>query len=199
MPTPALIIFIKNPEKGKVKTSLAAELGDDAALHIYNQLLEHTRSVTEFFSGEKYLFYSDYPNWNDAWDINTYRKRIQQGDNLGQRMEAAFTSVFDEGHDRAIIIGSDCYELSLQVINTAITDLDTHDVVIGPSHNGGYYLLGMRTPQSALFTNLQWTTGNSLEDTEALLKQSHLTFKQLPLLHDLQTTADLARSGLKHD
>jgi rSAM/selenodomain-associated transferase 1 len=193
---PALIIFIKNPEKGKVMPRLAEDVGDDAALTVYNQLLHHTRVVTQFFSGDKYLFYSDYPNWNDAWDIATYRKRIQQGDDLSQRIQAAVNSVLEEGHDRAIIIGSNCYDLSLQVLNAAVAALDTHEVVIGPAHNGGYYLLGVRTKQPTLLSKVEWNTRVALDTVVNALHNAHLTYQLLPVLHDLDNAEDLAHSGL---
>jgi rSAM/selenodomain-associated transferase 1 len=181
----ALIIFIKNPEKGKVKTRLAKDIGDDGALRIYEQLLAHTRSITQDFPAEKFLFYADYPNWNDAWNIGTYHKRIQQGDDLGARMAAAFEAVFEEGHNHAIIIGSDCYELTAEII--------------GPAHDGGYYLLGMKSLHPALFANIPWSTESVLARTTFILQEMGLSCHLLPTLHDLDTAEDLARSGLQYE
>ena len=84
----ALIIFVRNPVLGKVKTRLAASIGEEKALLIYVHLLKHTKEITQNITATKFVFYADHINEDDIW--NGYEKRSQQGYNLGDRMKNAF-------------------------------------------------------------------------------------------------------------
>ncbi len=186
----ALIIFIKNPERGKVKTRLAATLGDDKALEIYKQLLEHTRTICEQVEADRLLYYSNYIERNDAWEGRLFKKFVQTGDDLGARMQTAFEEVFELGYRKVVIIGSDCADLSTDTITAAFQHLEHHDTVIGPSNDGGYYLLGMRQLFTPVFERKQWSTPSVLEDTRVDIENAGLTCYLLPQLTDIDTEED---------
>ena len=138
-----LIIFTRNPELGKVKTRLAADVGDQAALEIYLFLLERTRKITQGLKQIKQVHYSDKINPTDLWPNHIYDKRIQVEGDLGCKMRSAFEEGFEEGYKRIVIIGSDLYDLTQEDIELAFERLKTTEVVLGPAQDGGYYLLGL--------------------------------------------------------
>jgi rSAM/selenodomain-associated transferase 1 len=166
----ALIIFTRNPELGKCKTRLAATVGDQNALAIYKFLLAHTVKITRNLSADIYVYYSEQIRDTDSWDNSIYRKKQQHGENLGIRMHNAFTEVFNMGYTRAIIIGSDMYDMTTHDIEHAFTAFDKNDFILGPAEDGGYYLLGMKTVKPSLFKNKIWGTETVLNKTLEDLK-----------------------------
>ncbi len=187
----ALILFTKNPELGKAKTRLAKTIGDEKALAIYIKLLQHTRELVEPLQVSKFLFYSDRIEANDAWNDHEYIKKVQKGTDLGQRMEHAFEAVFKLGYKKVIIIGSDCYELNSKIVTHAFYSLDEHDTVIGPTFDGGYYLLGMKEFHAELFQNINWSTETVFEETTAVLNNKQLSRFSLEKLTDIDEEKDL--------
>ncbi len=165
-----LLIFTRNPELGKCKTRLAAAVGDQAALDIYNFLLNHTVQITKNLTTDKIVYYSEEIWKNDIWDINTFDKKLQKGLDLGERMSNAFKNGFEKGYQKIIIIGSDMYDLSKEDIENAFLKLSDNDYVIGPAEDGGYYLLGMTKWNENLFENKEWGTQTVLNDTLNTLK-----------------------------
>lgn len=161
----ALIIFTRNPELGKVKTRLAKTVGDESALNIYKFLLKHTVAITKDLHVDKFVFYSEEIHKNDTWDSDIFRKRLQSGNDLGDKMHNAFVEVFNMGYEMAIVIGSDMFELDDEDLNTAFTALQTNSFVIGPAQDGGYYLLGMKEPMEKVFQKKDWGTATVLEQT----------------------------------
>lgn len=190
-----LLIFIKNPEPGKVKTRLANSLGDQKALEIYHKLLKLTRTVTSNIDCSRQLWYSEYIDTDDEWDEARYDKRLQSGSDLGERMKQAFASAFKEGFGRAVIIGSDCAQLAPHHLRMAFKGLDDHDIVIGPSRDRGYYLLGMKRLHPRLFEDNEWGRSSVLEDTLSQAKELQLSVDKLPLLNDIDTEKDMIESG----
>lgn len=186
-----LLIFIKNPELGKVKTRLAATIGDKETLHIYQQLLSHTREITFPLSCDKAVFYSDYIDNHDEWDNTVYKKFLQQGDDLGQKMLHAFKKGFEMGYESICIIGSDCYELSADSIIKALDLLNHHEIVMGPTLDGGYYLIGMNHLHEFLFRNKSWSTSSVMVDTVKDIEKNKLHAKLLGVLSDVDKEADL--------
>lgn len=160
-----LIIFTRNPELGKGKRRLAATVGDQAALDIYKFLLDHTRSITRDLQATKQIWYSEKVHENDAWDNDVYEKYVQEGDDLGNRMKSAFQMAFNN-HDHVIIIGSDMYDMSQEDLENAFQQLESHDAVIGPAQDGGYYLLGFtKKLVEGIFENKEWGTETVLAET----------------------------------
>ena len=185
-----LIIFIKNPVLGKVKTRLAAGIGDRKALEVYNQLLEITRKAALKTNCTRNVFYSDEIE-NDAWDEDKFNKFVQEGNSLGERMKNAFEQIFALGADEAIIIGSDCPELNTDIIHQAFEALNEKDAVIGPAKDGGYYLLGMKKPLPFVFENKEWSTDSVFKDTTNDLHTNGLSFGLVRQLSDVDTVDDL--------
>lgn len=186
-----LIIFARNPVLGKVKTRLAREVGDEKALQIYLKLLEHTHKVADHVEAQKHVFYTENVDEFGLLDYFKFQKKIQEGSDLGERMHNAMKSGFDEGYRNVIIIGSDCIELSTEVINEAFEALRTNDCVLGPASDGGYYLIGLRVLQDFLFQDKPWSTSDVLLDTLLDLQNAQLSYKLLPTLNDIDTKTDL--------
>ncbi|UYZ60488.1 TIGR04282 family arsenosugar biosynthesis glycosyltransferase [Hymenobacter latericus] len=186
-----LLVFARYPELGKVKTRLAAHLGDAAALDAYQQLLSHTRAVAQPLPGSRTLWLAAAPPTGAAPLWPDWPQRVQPPlPDLGQRMEHAFTQAFAAGAGRVVIIGTDCPGLQTRHLQEAFALLHTHEVVLGPAHDGGYYLLGMRQLRPELFGGIRWSTDTVLRDTLQIAHRLRLQVAQLPPLHDVDTAAD---------
>jgi rSAM/selenodomain-associated transferase 1 len=186
-----LMVFIKNPVLGKVKTRLAKSIGDEKALHVYHLLLDHTQKTVRRINTDKAVYYSDYINEDDIWKNAEFQKFVQLGDNLGKRMSKAFLESFKMGYKKVVIIGGDCFELNEKIINDAFKILEENEVALGPAKDGGYYLLGMRNYYGQLFENKTWSTQTVLLDTLLDLSNLNLSFKLLPTLSDVDDEKDL--------
>lgn len=185
----ALIIFVRNPVLGKVKTRLAATVGNKKALAVYKHLLQHTKDIIRNTTAEKFVFYADDINENDLW--NGYKKRLQHGNNLGERMHHAFAYLFEQGYKTICIIGSDCYELTSEIIAAAFKQLDLSDIVIGPATDGGYYLLGMQAPLKNVFENIGWSSEQVFAKTKKIMDQYNYSYSLLPVLNDVDEEKDI--------
>jgi len=186
-----LIIFIKNPVKGKVKTRLAKEIGADKALEVYQDLLNHTHSITQNLPFNKDLYYSERVDENDLWSSADYQKKVQQGEELGSKMSNAFNAGFKEGKSPICIIGSDCFELSEDILLDAFEKLKDFDFVIGPARDGGYYLLGMNEHSPSLFNDKLYSTSKVCEEAIHEIKKLGKSYFLLPKLSDIDTLKDL--------
>ncbi|MBC7525104.1 MAG: TIGR04282 family arsenosugar biosynthesis glycosyltransferase [Flavobacterium sp.] len=187
----ALILFTKNPELGKVKTRLAKTVGDKKALDIYCKLLVHTKNIVQNLPVDKFVFYSETIAENDLWEEANYYKKIQFGSDLGTRMKNAFKELFDLQYNSICIIGSDCYDLNSEIIKDAFDKLLTDDVVIGPTFDGGYYLLGMNKLHNKLFEIKTWSTESVYSETESDLELMSLQYSNLVKLTDIDEEKDL--------
>ena len=185
-----LLIFIRNPQLGKVKTRLARTLGDVETLRIYHILLEKTRSAALGCQAERWLIYSDFVEDNDAWHADFFQKKVQHPGDLGERMEAAFQLAFEAGPGKVIVIGSDCPELKGEILQQAFDILDSADFVLGPVPDGGYYLLGMKALESSVFHDIEWSTETVLEKTLKRIAAAGKSFMLLPMLSDVDTEED---------
>ena len=106
-------------------------------------------------------------------------------------METAFAETFAEGAEKVVLIGSDCYELTPEILQNAFRQLETHDAVIGPAADGGYYLLGFSRPNYSVFRQKNWSTSTVFNDTVNDLKKQHFSWFQLPVLNDVDEEKDL--------
>ena len=185
----ALIIFVRNPVLGKVKTRLAATIGAKNALTVYRHLLQHTKNITENLPVTKFVFYAGEINNNDIW--NGYQKQLQYGNDLGERMANAFKELFKNGFKKICIIGSDCLELDTEILNAAFTALSNTDIIIGPATDGGYYLLGMQKDCTVVFTKNNWGESSVYDTTIAIIKENNLQYLPLKMLNDVDTAEDL--------
>lgn len=188
MPAEHLIIFVKNPIAGQVKTRIARTVGHDRAVQVYQHLLRHTQQLTAHFPGHRVVYYGDFVNPNDGWD--GYDKQLQMGHDLGERMLNAFREQFAAGARKAVVIGSDCLAITPDHLTRAFQALNTADVVIGPATDGGYYLLGMKQPQPVLFKNMPWSQSNLRQLTEETISMHKLTLVELDELTDIDEWSD---------
>lgn len=186
-----LIVFVKNLEKGKVKTRLAREIGNERAMEVYKTLLDHTHKVCDAVPEiRKVVFYSDHIDAEDQWQEG-FDKDIQSGSDLGKRMLNAFILGAHSGWQKIMIIGSDCIELSAAHLLQAESMLDSADVVYGPASDGGYYLMGMKKVHHQLFKNINWSTETVLKDSLKTCKDIGLKVELLETLNDVDEPADL--------
>jgi rSAM/selenodomain-associated transferase 1 len=186
-----LVIFVRNPELGKVKTRLASSIGEEAALYVYRQLIHCTQVNTQHIPADKFVYYDSYIPENDTWDDSIYAKHFQQGNDLGERMQNAFNDGFKQGYTSIVIIGSDCAGLSGKMVTKAFDALQENDFVIGPASDGGYYLLGMRSFYPELFLNKMWSTDTVYQDTLRDISFKNASVHILPKLTDIDTEEDL--------
>lgn len=183
----ALIVFAKNPIRGKVKTRLAATEGDDMALAVYQQLLMHTRKTVSNLAVDQIIYYLDETVQSEYWE--GYPLRKQSEGSLGQKMYQAISHEL-QIYDRVGIIGTDCAQLTSQVLTEAFDALLTKDFVVGPANDGGYYLLGMHQMQEDLFVNMEWSTDQVFNETVNRILMQRKTIHTLPELIDVDTIDD---------
>ncbi len=191
-----LVIFTKNPEAGRVKTRLARSVGEEKALEIYETLREHTATVTKGVDAKRMVYYSRFIPASDLFLTETFTPKIQQGDDLGERMFHAINSGFESGFHHIVLIGTDCYELSQEILNQAFSALEQCDAVVGPATDGGFYLIGLNRPLPELFLDRQWSTPDVLRETTTILQQLAIPCELLSELSDIDTFDDLKKSKL---
>lgn len=192
----AVIIFVRHPELGRVKTRLAKTIGDEKALRVYEQLLQHTLDITLPLAAAKFVFYADEIQKHDIWKTFGFWKCKQKGGDLGERMQHAFSSIFKLGFKKVAIIGSDCFQLTSDLMLDAFNALTISDIVLGPAVDGGYYLLGMKTVHQEFFKNKIWSTDTVALQTIEDAKRLNLKLELLKTLYDVDGFEDLAKSGL---
>lgn len=192
----ALVIFVRNPILGQVKTRLAKDIGDERALAIYLQLLEHTLKITRSLSFRKFIYYADEVSDYDLWSVPGYTKRMQSGTNLGERMLNSFKELFEQGFTRIVIIGSDCLQLQTENLQEAVTLLESNTAVIGPASDGGYYLLGLTKLYPELFVNKPWSTDQVLTKTIDDFNNQGISYALLEELSDIDDITDLEENGI---
>lgn len=183
-----LIVFFRFPLRGKVKTRLAATLGDESAYSIYEELTSATFDLIGTVKMSTYLFYEGGFPLKQIQDTSIHYLHQSQGD-LGEKMSDAFAHVLAH-HQKAIIIGSDCPELNASDINLAISYLNEADIVLGPTYDGGYYLFGCRKLIPDLFHGISWSSGDVLVQTKEKIKRNNLSFCLLRTLHDIDVEDD---------
>lgn len=184
------IVFLRLPEKGKVKTRLAATAGQDEALNIYRQLSTLTLDLVSKLDIPVYLFYDGGLPANRLNDEFHY---FDQADgDLGFKMESAIHLILQK-HEKAIIIGSDCPDLSFQDINESIQQLEKNDFVIGPAEDGGIYLLGCSRLYHGMLDDIPWSTPHVKEAIVHAIKTLGKSLYQLRSLHDIDVEEDWVR------
>lgn len=187
----ALIVFVKKPEAGRVKTRLAAGIGDAQALTVYERLLAHTYRQVVGVDAAVYVYCTEAVESLSGWSEDDYTVQVQAGADLGERMKRAFAERFEAGAERVCIIGSDCYDLMTGHLREAFRLLHTNDLIVGPAEDGGYYLLGMSNFLPEMFDDIAWSTPTVLSDTLAKADQLNLRTAALPTLRDIDDIDDL--------
>lgn len=179
-------------ELGKVKSRLAATLGAEKTLAVYKHLLQHTISTAEKSGHSIIIWWSELPN-----DYFIIPNKLQIGELLGDRMHQAFEFEFNLNQsEKVVMIGTDCPDLTTTILEEAFNALEEKNVVLGPSEDGGYYLIGMNGFHPELLQEIEWSTEKVLEQTIEKCKKYKKTFALLPTLNDIDNEEDLRRSSL---
>jgi hypothetical protein len=190
-----VILFARVPEKGMVKSRLALHMDEDLALRLYENMVLDTLDMLR--SGHfpfRIFFTPAYArDTMTKWLGHRHHYVPQTGEDLGERMEAAFASVFSGGADETLLIGCDIPGLTGEVMSDAFLSLQTNDAVIGPAADGGYYLVGFRKKsfQPAVFHGVTWSANSVLHETLDKMRDASLRVHILPELTDMDTVGDL--------
>ncbi len=206
-PSHRLLLFLRYPQPGHTKTRLIPALGAVGAAKLQRQMAEYLLAKVSHPSWKTQIHFTgasllDMQSWLGVQQ--TYQAQ-SQGD-LGERLWSGFQSAFAESEtsspqlNRAIAVGADCPDLSVQHIQQAFEQLDRHDVVLGPAQDGGYYLVGLcqsalgkKPPsQKSLFTGISWSTDAVLQQTIEKAQTLNLSTVQLETLSDIDRPQDLA-------
>jgi uncharacterized protein len=190
----ALVVFLKHPRPGGVKTRLAAAIGPEAAAGLYRALAEQVLEATTPSAGdyERLVFFDppeSLPQMRD-W-LPGLRLMAQSGEDLGARMAGAFARAFARGARRVAIVGTDAPGVSRATVREALSALDAADVVIGPADDGGYYLIALGAPRPELFADIEWSTPSVADVTQARAQAAGLAVHWLPRRRDIDTLDDL--------
>ncbi len=196
-PVNIVAVMAKHPELTKVKTRLAKSIGNEKALEVYKLLLDNlcdncipskknSFSLGCFLTPPKLI-----PEFQTLYDSFAFYNR-QDGTDLGERMMNAFQNIFStQNAEKAILIGADIPHLNRDIIEDAFKNLTTHDIVLGPTDDGGYFLIGMKKMYTELFKKITWGTDKVLDETLQVCKRFSLQVKLLETLSDLDNAEDL--------
>ncbi len=192
---PVLVALLKAPWPGSVKTRLAAAIGVEAAAAIYRRLVEHQMAaVPPRWPVEVHFAPAEARDEMRAWLGNAATFVPQVNGDLGNRLIAATDGAFRRGATRLLVVGGDCPGLGASILEDAAERLCESDMVIGPAVDGGYYLLGLRTPQPSLFQAIPWSTPAVFPATLAQARASRLSVAILRELEDVDDIASWERA-----
>jgi rSAM/selenodomain-associated transferase 1 len=196
-PDGRILVFAKAPVAGEVKTRLAAQIGKQAAAELYEQLVRDTVGLTveaRLAPVELHVAsQSGHPLFVSLADRQAVEVKLQAGVDLGQRMYNAVKSTLRTA-DFALLIGTDCPTMSATYLQCACQQLDAGSaVVLGPAEDGGYVLIGARSCDQRLFTDIPWSSDRVLQLTRARLQALKLPYAELDTLWDLDRLEDLRR------
>lgn len=191
-----LIIFTRYPEPGRTKTRLIPALGAVGAAEFHRRLTEETlRTGREVESGRGLQLEIHYEGGGEslmrAWLGEQLTFRSQGEGGLGEKIQRAFYRAFETGARRVVIIGTDCPDLSAQILGDAFDALSGCDVVIGPASDGGYYLIGLSRSIPELFAGIEWGSERVLEQTLHKAQRAEARYELLARLSDLDRPEDL--------
>lgn len=196
----ALVIFAKAPVPGQVKTRLCPPLTPDEAATLHGSLvldaLERTKAAISKGRLPVDRYIACLPSASLAFfkileERHGVRLLDQAGDDLGQRMHRTCTDLFSRGYRQVFITGTDVPTLPLSEYQQAVSLIESHDLVLGPADDGGYYLIGLKRPVPELFTDVPWSTANVLGITRQKAVSLGLTIGLLKAWRDLDVAEDL--------
>jgi rSAM/selenodomain-associated transferase 1 len=191
---PSLGVIFRTPEYGRVKKRLASEIGDQNALSAYKLMLDATIENISLLQGiDIFGFYEGrFPE--EIQRRYKFKELIaQKGEDLGERLLNAIKEIFNRGYGRIVLIGADSPDLPLAYIQEAFSRLDSFDIVIGPSDDGGYYLIGLKEPFESLFRDINWGGPSVLKETIDIIKSIGLCFYLLAEWYDIDCEERLNR------
>jgi rSAM/selenodomain-associated transferase 1 len=187
-----VVVYGREPCAGQVKTRLAQSLGDELAARVYASVFRHTLREALRSSGRAILALAEEPSEEFVRSMDLPIE-IQRGSDLGARMAATFERHFSSAESRVVITGSDCPWITAGLLDRALEELRARRVVLGPATDGGYWLVGQRTPGVDLFSDIPWSTRRTLTATRTRLRQLVVSWSELDELVDIDTAEDLDR------
>jgi len=189
-------IMIKYPEPGNVKTRLAKDVGNNRAAEIYRQVTDliMTNTAPADQGYDRIVLYDPPERFHDfeQW-LPENHLILQQGNDVGERMDNAITELLAHGAEKVVLTGADIPALNSAIIAKAFATLDHADIVIGPAADGGYYLIGMKEPHGEIFYGIPWSSGEVLKQTVRVIEGQKLQYQSLITLSDLDTASDYER------
>ncbi|MCB9211484.1 MAG: TIGR04282 family arsenosugar biosynthesis glycosyltransferase [Ignavibacteriales bacterium] len=187
------MIFIKFPELGKVKTRLASSTNDVFALEVYKLLAENIFHEAEKLDNNIFIFYDGLVDKQKVknWVNKNFIYLPQNGNDLGEKMLNAFEQVKSIGFEKILIIGSDVPDINKELITNSLNELNKTDVVISPSDDGGYSLLGLKEVNPFLFQNIEWSSAKVLNQTLEAINYNRLSITKQQTLNDIDTKEEL--------
>jgi len=192
----SVILFVKTPVAGYVKTRLASNMGDLAAAGLYRCFVNDLVRKIDAAEFPLHIFY-DPPDAEPLIRRWLGEERVcspQNGDDdLGERMKKAFQEVFSTGIKRAVLVGSDLPDLPAEILTDALAALTDHPAVIGPCKDGGYYLIGFNSEAftPAVFDGIPWSSDQVLPATLNRFVAAGLPVHRTPEWRDIDTAEDL--------
>jgi uncharacterized protein len=190
--TTRIVVFGRMPEQGRVKTRLAAAVGTAAAARVYRAVLEHTLREAVATGQPATLTLAEPPPATPAWGpLAGVTVDVQAAGDIGTRMAHAFAVHFAAGADAVVLVGSDIPLLTRVVLLAAASVVARLAVVLGPTLDGGYYLVGQKAPGMDIFTKVPWSSAETMATTRARLAASGVAHGELAALRDLDTREDL--------
>lgn len=196
----ALIVVAKKPEPGFTKTRLCPPFTPQDAAEFYRCLMLDTLALASRLENVDHtLAYTpaDAHSYFQSLILGGFRLMPQLGGDLGERLTNALAHHFDLGYRRVVIMNSDGPTLPLPYLSEAFSGLDRADITLGMGHDGGYYLIGMKRLQPALFKGIAWSTERVVPQTIAACRSLGLQVHQVPEWYDVDVATDLER--LRHD
>lgn len=185
-----VIVLARRAELGRGKTRLARTMGAEATLSVYQRLIRLCAATVRASGLPATVFFEPAPGDLDVWASSAFDHGIQSPTpDLGERMQTAALAVLTR-RSAVLLIGTDCPYLTAQHLQSAATMLEDHDVVMGPSFDGGYYLLGFKTCHPELFDGITWSTDRVADQTREVLAKAGLRHFELPTLDDIDEEAD---------
>ncbi|MGJ8638872.1 MAG: TIGR04282 family arsenosugar biosynthesis glycosyltransferase [Opitutaceae bacterium] len=192
----AILLFIKAPKLGLVKTRLAKSIGDEPALSAYRKLVEaQVEALATTSKLQVHYTPSNAEQSMRTWLGPAADYQPQSDGDLTDRLKHGVTNAFAHGHDQVICIGGDCPNLSRSHIEqTERLLLRGCDIVFGPTEDGGYYLIGMKAPHTEVFEGIPWSSSVTLKASINKADELGLEIAQLETLYDVDTEAEWKRA-----
>ena len=187
-------VFAKPPVEGRVKTRLTPALPPALACGLYRAMLEDALEAARRCAADgRSLIWAEAPADGAGFAAAGFEVHAQQGADLGERLANAFAGLLRTPDDRAVVIGADCPGLSARELDAAFEALASRDAVLGPTRDGGYYLVGLRRHAPEIFAGIEWSTERVLAQTVERAKAAGLSVALLEPREDLDTPDDLVR------
>jgi len=198
------LIFARQPVPGKVKTRLSPPLLPEEAADLYACMLGDVLAMAASLPDvEKYLFYDGGEESLEYFKVRAPGMTCipQRGKDLGERMAEALRDAFSMCNGAAVIIGTDSPDLPSALIEDAFARLKhgENEVVVGPSEDGGYYLVGMTRLHRELFRDISWSSDKVMKETMKRASDAGIAVSLLPMWRDVDTAADLERPELRDE